>query len=212
MYTAFLLIIAAAGLAVAVRGLAAARRLDSKLVLFNVAALVAVALDSLLGGLGRWLGAGEQLRDVYALPLLISMVALPLTLYTFATICRRLGFAWARPDWGHGAVCLYAAALLLYSLRGVFALKQIHPAYWRDVVWYPTSTGITLVLASVLLAYLGLGAGLWWRDRRPWLFAAMGVGILLTLLPAVWGPVPWFVGESLCFSAMTVAAIRYAAS
>ena len=47
---------------------------------------------------------------------------------------HRLGFAWARPDWGHGAVCLYAAALFVYSLRGIFSLKLIYPAQWRDVV------------------------------------------------------------------------------
>ena len=148
---------------------------------------------------------------------------MPVTLFTFATICRRLGFAWARPDWSHGAVCLYASALLIYNLRGIFALKLIHPACWRDVVWYQAAVPAQLscagaasggtvewpvVLASVLLAYLGLGAGLWWRDRWPWLLAGMGAGIGLVLAPPAWGPVPSLLGTSLCFSAMTMVAVR----
>ena len=227
MYSTLLLVIAAANLGVTLWGLLAGQRLHSKLVLFNAAALGAAGLTALLAGIGHWIGAGDQLRDCYALPMLISMAAMPLTLYTFATISRRLGFAWARIDWGHGAVCLYAAALLLYSLRRIFSLKLIYPACWQDVVWYQPSvppglacggpaTGATavfpLVLASVLVAYLGLGAGLWLRQRWPWLLAAMGIGIILLLAPAAWGPLPYFLGTSLCFCAMVIVAERHAAA
>ncbi len=221
MHSALLLLIAAAALAVSCWGLLAGRRLGSKLVLFNVAALVAAGLTALLAGIGRWLGAGDALRDLYALPILISMVALPLTLYTFATICRRLGFFWARPDWGHGAVCLYAAALLVYSLRGIFALKLIYPACWRDVLWYQASVPVALacdgvaagtqpvpvVLSSVLIAWLVLGAGLAWRDRRPRLLAALSAGIALMVVPVAWGPLPYLLGINLCFGAMLVVAV-----
>ena len=227
MYSALILVIATASLGVTLWSLLAWQRQRSTLVLFNAAALGATGLTALLGGLGHWIGAGDQLRDLYALPLLISMAALPMTLFTFATISRRLGFAWARIDWGHGAVCLYAVALLLYSLRGIFALKLIYPACWQDVVWYQASvppglacggaaTGAVadfpLVLASVLLAYLGLGAGLWRRQRSMWLLAGMGAGIILMLAPAAWGPLPYFLGSNLCFGVMVTVAVRYAAA
>lgn len=227
MYSAFILFIAVVNLSVMLWGLLAGQRLHSKLVLFNAAALGAAGLTALLAGIGHWIGAGDQLRDLYALPMLISMAALPLTLYTFATISRRLGFAWARIDWGHGAVCLYAAALLLYSLRGIFALKLIYAACWQDVVWYQSSVppglacestavsapaGFPLVLASVLAAYIGLGAGLWLRQRWPWLLAAMGTGIILLLTPTAFGPLPYFVGTSLCFCAMVIVAEQHTAA
>jgi hypothetical protein len=80
-------------------------------------------------------------------------------------------------------------------------------------VWYQASAPsgkFPLVLASVLAAYLGLGAGLWWRQRWPWLLAAMGIGIILLLTPAAWGPLPYFIGTSLCFCAMVFVAERHA--
>ena len=59
-------------------------------------------------------GKAKLKRGRYA-PLLVWVVgifAFPLTLFTHATLSRRIGFAWARIDWGHGTLCLIAVALL----------------------------------------------------------------------------------------------------
>jgi hypothetical protein len=192
--------------------------------MFNIAALVSVMLTLLFAGLGRWVGAGDPLRDLYAFPILIGCFALPLTLFTFASLSRRLGFSWARIDWGHGAVCLFAVALLIYNLRELLSLRALSPACWQDVLWYQRTvppalacgadsaggeTTMPIVLGAVLAAYLGLGAGLWRQRRWPWLAWTMGAGVAGMLLPAAWGPLPWFLGQALCFCAIAWVAVRY---
>lgn len=227
MYSILLLLIAAAGAGVALRGLLAWQGSRSTLLLFCLASLVAAVLETLIAGLGHWVGAGRQLLDLYALPILVATFAWPLSLFTLATLSRRLGFAWARIDWGHGAVCLLAVALLLYSLPNVLKLRSLYPACWQDVVWYQravpaelacrgetppvTAAGAPLVLAAVLIAYSGLGVGLWRQQRWPWLLVAMGTGMACMLLPAGWGPVPWYLGLILCFSAIAWETVRDAA-
>ncbi len=227
MYSVFLLLIAAAGAGVVLHGLLAWQRARSALLLFCLIGLGAVVLETLIAGLGRWVGAGAQLRDLYALPILMATFAWPLSLFTLATLSRRLGFAWARIDWGHGAVCLFAVALLLYSLPDILKMRRLYPACWQDVLWYlrsvpaglacsgdtspATAAPLPIVLVAVLAAYAGLGAGLWWRQRWPWLLAAMVAGLGAMLLPANWGPVPWYLGLTLCFSAMTWETARHVA-
>ena len=218
MYSILLLLLAAVAAAVAARGVLAWRQSGSTLLLFCVAALAAVVLEILAAGLGRWLGAGRQLRGLYAFPLLIGTFALPLSLFTLATLSRRLGYAWARIDWGHGAVCLFAVALLIYSLPDILKLGLLFPACWQDVVWYaravpavlacpgePTPGGAAaqpVVLVAVVLAYLALGVGLWRAQRWPWLLPPTLAGGVLMLAPATWGPVPYLLGKALCFGAI----------
>ncbi len=228
MYSIFILLLAAIGLGVCLAALLVWQRTRSNLLLFNLAALGAVTLDLLIAGSGHWIGAGDSLRGLNALPALVSTFALPLTLFTFATISRGSGFAWARIDWGHGAVCLLAVALLVYSLPDILRLRFIYPACWHDVVWYrpsvapgmgcapgapaaPLSAPFPLVRWCVLSAYFSLGTGLWLRERWPWLLVAMGAGIGLILLPRSWGPVPGFLGEMLCFCGICIVAARHVA-
>jgi hypothetical protein len=203
-------------------------RSRSQLLLFNMLALAAVCAHLLAAGLGQSLGIGQPLRDFYALPILLATFSLPLSLFTFASISRASGFAWARVDWGHGLVCVAAVALLIYVLPDILTVKQVYPACWRDVIWYrripgsPWQCGLPPAAASlravasnavapvmVLLAYLCLGFGLWRRERWPWLLAAMVPGLLLLLLPASWGPMPQFAGETLCFSGVALVARRH---
>lgn len=220
MYSALVLAMAAAAGAVLVSAVPAWWRTRSNLVLFNLAALAAVVLTLTLAGLGRWIGAGDTLRDLHALPAIVAAVAWPLSLFTCATLARRLGHAWARIDWGHGAVCLAASALLLYGLWGLGALKAMAPACWQDLVWYlravpralacgPESIGGSappVLLAAVLAGYLVLGVGLWRVQHRPGLALAIIAGTVLLLLPAGWGPLPGFLGLAIAFSAIARAA------
>jgi hypothetical protein len=227
MYSWVVLLLAAINLGVCLSGFLAWQRSRSTLLLFNVVTLATVALNMLITGIGHWLGVGPHLRDLYGLPMLVATLALPLTLFTFATISRNSGFAWARIDWGHGAVCLFAVALLIYSLPDILTLKLVAPACWHDLVWYQrdrvtslrcagapsadhVAAPLPLALWAVLMAYLGLGVGLWWREGWPLLLAGMGPGVALLLLPREWGPMARFTGETLCFCAIVVVAARNA--
>ena len=209
MYSALLIVIAVAAVAVLAWGLVEWQRRDRPVILlFNLLALGAVAAHVLLAGIGRFIGAGDTLRDLYALPMLVAIFALPASLFTFATLSRRIGFRWAQIDWGHGAVCLAAVALLIYGLPDLQRMRLIEPAYWHDVVWYVRESWPVTAFV-VLAAYAGLGAGLWWRERWPWLLAGMVAGIALLPLP---GPLPKLLGETLCFVAIVVATVRQPAA
>jgi len=228
MFSVLLLVIAAGGIAVGVAGLPAWQRSQSNLLLFCLLALGAVAAESLLAGLGRWLGPGPQLRGLYALPALVATFAWPLSLFTLATLSRRLGSGWARIDWGHGAVCLFAVALLVYGLQGLFGLQALGAACWQDVVWYlrevpaalacpgetpaQAATGRFPVVAGVLAGWLVLGVDLWRRERWPWLCLALLAGAILLLLPPAWGPLPRYLGLSLSFGAIAREVTRRSAA
>jgi hypothetical protein len=219
-----LLVVAAAGLAVALRSLLVWQRRPSNLLLFCVLALGAVSLATLLAGFGHFLGAGDQLRDLHALPLLLGTFTLPLTLFSLATLSRRIGFAWARPDWGHGALCLVAVALLVIGLPQLLALRKLGAACWRDALWYQTSVppelqcagqtytttsgGTPWGLLVVVAAYAGLALGL--RQRHRGFMVSMMVAVLLLLLPASWGPLPWFLGQTLALAGAAWVTTRYA--
>ncbi len=216
MYSWLLVAAALAGLAVAVRVLMIWQRQPANLLLFTIVALAAVSVGCLLAGLGATIGPGDLLREWWAVPILIGIFAFPLTLFTHATLSRRIGFAWARIDWGHGTLCLIAVALLLNGLREVPALRLLEPACWQDVRWYQHAVPAAfrcagtepaalvslppLALLAALGAWAGLGLGL--RRERPAFAAAMAVSLILVVLAPAAGPLPWFVGQVLGFSAI----------
>jgi hypothetical protein len=216
MYSWVLIATAVAGFAVAVRVLLIWQRQPSNLLLFTVIALVAACGSAVLAGLGA--------TEWWAVPVLIGIFAFPLTLFTHATLSRRIGFAWARIDWGHGTLCLIAVALLLNGLREVPALRLLEPACWQDVVWYqhavPAAFRCTgaepaaavslppLSLLAALGVWAGLGLGL--RRQQPAFAAAMALALVLVAIAPIAGPLPWFVGQVVGFSAITWVTGRYA--
>jgi hypothetical protein len=228
MYSLLLLAVGAAGLAMTLWTLRQWQQTRSGLILFVLLPLAAAPYEALVAGLGRFIGPGDQLRDVAGLPILWWSLTLPLSLFTFATICRRLRFWWARIDWGHGIVCIGAVVLMLWELPRVFGTKRIWPACWQDVVHYvpavppgqlcagapppgesPAATWVALWI--VFGAFAGLGLGLAVTRRWPWLAVGAGLALVLLLLPpATVGPVPGYVGRTLGLAAMAIAAVRYA--
>lgn len=215
MYSALLLVLVFVCLPLVWNGFRQWRHSRATLILFPLLALAGGLLETVLGAAGHLTGPATALAELYAFPLLIRLFVLPMTLFTLATLARRAGFGWARPDWGHGAVCILAVVLLIASLGGVLALKAVVPVCWRDVVWYAwervpeglvcagavdTPSGavprLPAVAATVvLLAWLAHGLALWWRFRWPWLLLGMVAGLSLLQSPPVAGPVPWLAGQ-----------------
>jgi hypothetical protein len=228
MYSIVLLVVGAAALAVTLWTLRQWQLTRSAIILFVLLPLAATPYEVLVAGLGRFIGPGDRLRDLAGLPILWWSLTLPLALFSFATICRRLGFWWARIDWGHGIVCIGAVVLMLWELPRVFGTKRIWPACWQDVVHYTpvvpagqlcpgaavpgeSPAAVWLTQWIVLGAFAGLGAGLATGRRWPWLAVGAFPALLLLLLPAeVVGPVPAYVGRALGLAAMALAAVRYA--
>lgn len=226
MFSILILLMVAAASGAAVWAFLEWQKTRSMTLLFNMGVLLTALLHCLFAGMGHWVGVGTELRGYYVLPLLLGIVALPFSLFTFAGISRASGFAWAKIDWGHGIVDIVAVALLLWSLPRIMGIEALGPGCWRDVIWYayeispsmsceasPSAAGVPASLfavsLSVLAAYLGLGAGLWWRQRWPWLLVGMVAGIMLLALPADWGPLPQFAGELVCAVAIVAVAVRH---
>lgn len=228
MYSLLLLLVGGAGLAVTLWTLRCWQQTRSGLILFVLLPLAAAPYEVLVAGLGRFIGVSDQLRDLAGLPILWWSLTLPLSLFTFATLCRRLGFWWARIDWGHGIVCIGAVVLLFWELPRIFGTKRIWAACWQDVVHYvpavpagqlcagtpppggsPAATWVAQWI--VFGAFAGLGLGLAATRRWPWLAVGAGMGLALMLLPpATVGPVPAYVGRSVGLAAMAIAAVRFA--
>jgi hypothetical protein len=199
----------------------------SALMFFVLLPLAALPYDSLIAGLGRWIGIGDTLRDLSGVPLAWWYLTLPLSLFAFATLCRRVGFAWARIDWGHGAVCIAAVLMVVYQMPRILTIKALYPACWQDTLRYVPSVlraeacdagqaGIHVpsVPSYVPWIVFGLfaagGIGLWRRKGWPWLAAGMLPGLALMLLPgSSVGPVPAFFGKALVFWSMAITMVHY---
>lgn len=196
MYSLLVLLLAGAGLVVAVRAFLQWQSTRSAMILFVLLPLAALSVELLITGLGHWLGAGRSVSGLLAIPLLITQITVPLSLFSLATLCRRVGFAWAKIDWGHGAVCILAVLLLIWQLPGALRTTGAPPAAISVVDWL------------VFVMYLACGLGLWRGRRWPWLLAGMVTGMVLLPLSAA-SPLPAWLGRLLILSAMTVTMVHY---
>ncbi len=188
MYSPLLLLLAGASLVVTIWAFRQWQLNRSAMILFVLLPLAALPVELLFAGLG------ESNR---ALPLIWARITLPLSLFALATLCRRVGFAWAKIDWGHGAICILAVLMLLYQLPGVLKIGT-------------QSATTSMVDWLVFAIYLVCGVGLWRVKRWPWLLAGMLPGVLLLLLPlSVAGLVPASFGKLLIFSAMAVTMVHF---
>lgn len=227
MFSALLLVLTAANLGVLLWTFRQWQLTRSGLVLFVLLPLVALPYESLVVGLGRWIGVGQTLRDLSGPPLAWWYLTLPLSLFAFATLCRRVGFAWARIDWGHGGVCLFATLLVVLQLPRIRTIKALYPACWQDTLRYVRSVpvaeacdagqaGIHVPVPSdwvpwvVFGLFAACGVGLLRHRQWPWLAAGMLPGLVLLLLPpALVGPVPAYFGKAFCFWSMAVTMVHY---
>jgi len=222
MYSGIMLVLAVAHAAVAVAVFRRWRASGNGLLLLVLLALLAAVWDTAIVGLGRRLGPGALLEQLSGLRFIAMYVTLPLLLFVFATISRRAGLVWARHDWAHGAFCIAAVAVLFWHLTLVDQLMQVYPACWQDTLRYVLSVrpeqactagqpgiGATApfpwAALVIFLLFLGLGIALLMRERWPWLAAGILAGIgLMSLPPAVAGPVSGFAGEALCLWAVAL--------
>jgi len=211
MYSVLLLLLAVVALGGTLWTFHHWRATRSPLILFVLLPMPALPYELFVAGLGRWLGSGQTLLELSGLPIFWWTLTLPLALFSFATLCRRVGFSWAQIDWGHGAVCIAAVVLLLWKLPGIFTIKQLQLAAWEDIVRYvPAAPGVPLSLWLVFGAFLLAGLGLWRRERWPWLALPLAVALALLALPGVvTGPVPAYVGKVLGFIGIAGAAVKY---
>ncbi len=211
MYSVLLLVLAVAALGVTLWTFRHWQATRSGLILFVLLPLPALPYELFVAGIGRWLGPGQTLLELSGLPILWWTLTLPLALFSVATLCRRVGFSWARLDWGHGAVCIVAVVLLLWKLPVIFTIKQLRLASWEDTVRYvPAVPVVPLSLWLVFGAFMLTGLGLWRRERWPWLALPLAVALLLLALPgAVAGPIPAYLGKVVGFAGIAGAAVHY---
>ncbi|MEZ5563213.1 MAG: hypothetical protein R3F27_09710 [Gammaproteobacteria bacterium] len=197
MYSLFVLLLALVGLALALRAFLQWQLTRSAMILFVLLPLAALSVELLISGLAQWLGADRSVSGLLAMPLLVTQITLPLSLFALATLCRRVGFAWAKIDWGHGALCILAVLLLIYRLPAALKTSGAQSVPISAVDW--------LVFAM----YLACGFGLWHRQRWPWLLAGMVPGMLLLLPLPVGGPLAAWLGRLLMLAAMTVTMMHF---
>jgi hypothetical protein len=210
MYSVLLLLLAVAALGSTLWTFHHWRVTRSALILFVLLPMPALPYELFVAGFGRWLGPGQTLLELSGLPIFWWTLTMPLALFSFATLCRRVGFSWARIDWGHGAVCIAAVVLLLWKLPTIFTIKQLHLAAWEDIVRYVPAAELPLSLWLVFTAFLLAGLGLWRREGWPWLALAVAVALALLALPAaVTGPVPAYAGKVLGFIGIAGASVKY---
>lgn len=197
MYTLLVLSLAGAGLVVSLWAFLQWQLTRSAMILFVLLPMAALSVELLVAGLAHGFGEGRSFSGLIAIPLLVTQITVPLSLFALATLCRRVGFAWAKIDWGHGAVCILAVLMLVWQLPGALKTTGAQPLPISVVDW--------LVFAM----YLACGLGLWRRQRWPWLLAAMVPGMLLLLPLSVANPLPAWLGRLLMLSAMTLTMVHF---
>ena len=197
MYSLLVLLLTGVSLAIALWAFLQWQLSRSAMILFVLLPLAALPIELLAAGIGLWRGTGESARGLGTLALKLGQLTLPLSLFALATLCRRVGFAWAKIDWGHGSVCILAVLMLIYQLPGMLKFT-VQPAAIPVVAWV------------VFAMFLACGVGLWRVQRWPWLLAGMLPGVLLLLVPvSVAGPLLLYLGKVLIFAAMTVTMVNF---
>lgn len=196
MYSLLVLLLAGAGLVVTLWAFLQWQSTRSAMILFVLLPMAALSVELLVTGFAHWLGASRPVDGLKAIPLLITQITVPLSLFSLATLCRRAGFAWAKIDWGHGAVCILAVLLLIWQLPGALRITGAQPAAISAVDWL------------VFAIYMACGLGLWRGQRWPWLLAGMVTGMVLLPL-SVASPLPAWLGRLLILSAMTVTMVHF---
>lgn len=197
MYSLLVLLLAGVSLAIALWAFFQWQLSRSAMILFVLLPLAALPIELLAAGIGLWSGESESARGLGSLALKWGHLTLPLSLFSLATLCRRVGFAWAKIDWGHGSVCILAVLMLIYQLPGMLK-SGMQPEATPLVIW--------LVFAM----FLACGAGLWRVQRWPWLLAGMVTGMLLLLIPpGATGPLPLYLAKVLILASMAVTMVHF---
>jgi hypothetical protein len=197
MYSLLVLLLAGVSLAMALWTFLQWQLSRSAMILFVLLPLAALPIELLAAGLGLWTGASESASGLGTLALKLGLITLPLSLFALATLCRRVGFAWAKIDWGHGSVCILAVLMLIYQLPGMLKFG-VQP------------TAIPVVAWLVFAMFLACGVGLWRAQRWPWLLAGMLPGTLLLLVPvSLVGPPLLYLGKVLVFASMAVTMVHF---
>jgi hypothetical protein len=187
--------------------------------------LLLLWFDVLTVALGGWLGDGPALQAMSRIRYTWFYLTMPLLLIGVGALARQAGFAWAKPKWVMGAICVIAAAFIITDVPRVL-MAEFQVACYADTLrhvarvapgeacpggvegaggWF-TSFSIPVVFLSVTL----MGVLLWVRRGWPWLGVSALAFMGGTAIPtAIITPFLTYPLDTLMTAAFVFAAIRF---
>lgn len=175
-------------------------------ILMVMAPLLLLWYDSLLIGIGRYLGENELHIGLSWIRYTAHLLLLPAWTIAAGSIARRAELRFSKPKWVMAIFCIGATIFVIEGVLEIITLK-LYPACVKDTLRYvsyvseaqacrPEMAGLgakpsgpPLVATMPTFLFLILGLILLIKDRWPWLLAGSLVMLAMAFVPqAIAGP------------------------
>jgi hypothetical protein len=193
--------------------------------LLQVILLLLLWFDAMTVGLGSWLGDGPVLLMMSQIRYTWFYLTMPLLLIAVSALARQANFAWAKPKWVIGLICIvavffivrevptalnaeYHTACFADTLRHVFRVPvgQACVAGQEGLGAVAFSPAIPIIFLSVTL----MGVLLWVRRGWPWLGVSAILFMASTAIPtSIVGPFLTYPLDTLMTAAFVFTAVRF---
>ncbi len=194
--------------------------------LLQVILLLLLWFDVLTVAVGGWLGDGPLLQTMSRIRYTWFYLTMPLLLIAVGALARQANFAWAKPKWVIGLICIVATGFIVTDTPRIL-VAEFQVACYGDTLrhvgrvavgeacpggvegaggWFK-SLSIPVTFLSVTL----MGLLLWIRRGWPWLGLSALAFMGATAIPtAIITPFLTYPLDSLMTAAFVVTAIKFA--
>jgi len=193
--------------------------------LLQVILLLLLWFDVMTVAIGGWLGDGALLQLMSRIRYTWFYLTMPLLLIAVGALARQADFAWAKPKWVIGLICVIASAFIVSDVPRILT-AEFQVACYADTLrhvgrvaigeacrggvegaggWF-TSFSIPIVFLSVTL----MGVLLWVRRGWPWLAISALLFMASTAIPAALiGPFLTYPLDTLMTAAFVFTALKF---
>ncbi len=193
--------------------------------LLQVILLLLLWFDVMTVAIGGWLGDGALLQLMSRIRYTWFYLTMPLLLIAVGALARQADFAWAKPKWVIGLICVIASAFIVSDVPRMLT-AEFQVACYADTLrhvgrvaigeacrggvegaggWF-TSLSIPIVFLSVTL----MGVLLWVRRGWPWLAISALLFMASTAIPAALvGPFLTYPLDTLMTAAFVFTALKF---
>ena len=193
--------------------------------LLQVILLLLLWFDVMTVAIGGWLGDGALLQLMSRIRYTWFYLTMPLLLIAVGALARQADFAWAKPKWVIGLICVIASAFIVSDVPRMLT-AEFQVACYADTLrhvgrvaigeacrggvegaggWF-TSFSIPIVFLSVTL----MGVLLWVRRGWPWLAISALLFMASTAIPAALiGPFLTYPLDTLMTAAFVFTALKF---
>ncbi|MSO97682.1 MAG: hypothetical protein EXR11_05610 [Rhodospirillaceae bacterium] len=190
--------------------------------------LLLLWFDVLTVAIGGWIGVGPTLELMSRIRYTWFYLTMPLLLIGVGALARQADFAWAKPKWVIGLICIVATYFIVRDVPRVL-VAEFQVACFADTVRHVGTVAVgeacpggvegagvwfrSLSIPIVFLSVTLMGVLLWVRRGWPWLAISALLFMASTAIPsATVGPFLTYPLDTLMTAAFVITARKFTPS